>query len=244
MSAVSIRNVSKAFNEGKSNQVDALREVSLDVEPGEFVSLIGPSGCGKSTLLRLIANLLEPTAGEVAVNGKSATQARLDQDYGMAFQQAGLFDWRTVRKNIELPLELKGWDKSARRARAEEMLQLVQLPEFADHYPWQLSGGMQQRLQIARNLVTGPRLVFMDEPTGGLDVSVQARLLDLLRGLVREMGLSAIIVTHDLAVVRLLADRLMVMKDGRVVEQGLTDQVLDDPQHGYTQLLVSSVLQV
>ena len=113
-----------------------------------------------------------------------------------------------------------------------------------DDRPTAFSGGMQQRLQIARNLVTGPRLVFMDEPTGGLDVSVQARLLDLLRGLVREMGLSAIIVTHDLAVVRLLADRLMVMKDGHVVETGLTDQVLDDPQHAYTQLLVSSVLQV
>ena len=113
-----------------------------------------------------------------------------------------------------------------------------------DDRPSAFSGGMQQRLQIARNLVTGPRLVFMDEPTGGLDVSVQARLLDLLRGLVREMGLSAIIVTHDLAVVRLLADRLMVMKGGHVVEQGLTDQVLDDPQHAYTQLLVSSVLQV
>ncbi len=113
-----------------------------------------------------------------------------------------------------------------------------------DDRPTAFSGGMQQRLQIARNLVTGPRLVFMDEPTGGLDVSVQARLLDLLRGLVREMGLSAIIVTHDLAVVRLLADRLMVMKDGHVIESGLTDQVLDDPQHAYTQLLVSSVLQV
>jgi putative phosphonate transport system ATP-binding protein len=113
-----------------------------------------------------------------------------------------------------------------------------------DDRPTTFSGGMQQRLQIARNLVTGPRLVFMDEPTGGLDVSVQARLLDLLRGLVRDMGLSAIIVTHDLAVVRLLADRLMVMKDGHVVEAGLTDQVLDDPQHAYSQLLVSSVLQV
>ena len=113
-----------------------------------------------------------------------------------------------------------------------------------DDRPKHFSGGMQQRLQIARNLVTRPRLIFMDEPTGGLDVSVQARLLDLLRGLVRELRLSAIIVTHDLAVARLLADRLMVMKDGKVVESGLTDQVLDDPHHAYTQLLVSSVLQV
>ena len=113
-----------------------------------------------------------------------------------------------------------------------------------DDLPRRFSGGMQQRLQIARNLVTHPRLVFMDEPTGGLDVSVQARLLDLLRGLVRDLGLAVIIVTHDLAVARLLAHRLMVMRGGEVVESGLTDQVLDDPQHPYTQLLVSSVLQV
>jgi putative phosphonate transport system ATP-binding protein len=131
------------------------------------------------------------------------------------------------------------------RASAADWLDRVEIAETRiDDRPAAFSGGMQQRLQIARNLVTGPRLAFMDEPTGGLDVSVQARLLDLIRGLVRELGLSAIIVTHDLAVVRLLADRLMVMKDGRAVETGLTDQVLDDPQHPYTQLLVSSVLQV
>jgi putative phosphonate transport system ATP-binding protein len=131
------------------------------------------------------------------------------------------------------------------RGKATDWLERVEIDTARlDDRPTTFSGGMQQRLQIARNLVTGPRLVFMDEPTGGLDVSVQARLLDLLRGLVRDMGLSAIIVTHDLAVVRLLADRLMVMKSGRVVEAGLTDQVLDDPQHAYSQLLVSSVLQV
>ena len=131
------------------------------------------------------------------------------------------------------------------RATALDWLARVEIaPDRVDDPPTRFSGGMRQRLQIARNLVTAPRLVFMDEPTGGLDVSVQARLLDLLRGLVRRMGLSAVLVTHDLAVVRLLADRLMVMKDGRVVETGLTDQVLDDPRHAYTQLLVSSVLQV
>ena len=139
MSAVQVTGVSKIFNQGTPKQVDALIDVNLTVEPGEFVSLIGPSGCGKSTLLRLIANLLEPTTGSITVNGKSASQSRLDQDYGMAFQQAGLFDWRTVAKNIELPLELKGWDKEKRAARAQEMLELVKLPEFADLYPWQLS---------------------------------------------------------------------------------------------------------
>ena len=135
MSAVQVTGVSKIFNQGTPKQVDALIDVNLTVEPGEFVSLIGPSGCGKSTLLRLIANLLEPTTGSVMVNGKSASQSRLDQDYGMAFQQAGLFDWRTVTKNIELPLELKGWDKGKRAARAQEMLELVKLPEFAELNP-------------------------------------------------------------------------------------------------------------
>ena len=220
MSAVSIRNVSKAFNEGKSNQVDALREVSLDVEPGEFISLIGPSGCGKSTLLRLIANLLEPTAGEVAVNGKSATQARLDQDYGMAFQQAGLFDWRTVRKNIELPLELKGWDKSARRARAEEMLQLVQLPEFADHYPWQLSGGMQQRIAIARALAAHPPLLLMDEPFGALDEMTREYMQGELLRICAATGTTVVFVTHSIPEAVYLSHRVVVMspRPGRITK--------------------------
>ena len=155
--AVVVDGVGKTFATGKAARVDALVDVRLEVRAGEFVSLIGPSGCGKSTLLRIIANLLEPTSGAVTVNRKPAAQARLDQDYGMAFQQAGLFDWRTVRKNVELPLELKGWDAARRRARAEEMLALVKLPEFADHHPWQLSGGMQQRIAIARALAAHPR---------------------------------------------------------------------------------------
>jgi NitT/TauT family transport system ATP-binding protein len=169
VSALEVAGASKIFNQGTTKQVDALIDVNLTVNPGEFVSLIGPSGCGKSTLLRLIANLLEPTSGSVSVNNKTAAQARLDQDYGMAFQQAGLFDWRTVSKNIELPLELKGWDKAKREARAKEMLELVKLPEFADLYPWQLSGGMQQRIAIARALAAHPPLLLMDEPFGALD---------------------------------------------------------------------------
>ena len=142
----------KTFNAGTANQVAALVDIDLTVASGEFVSLIGPSGCGKSTLLRLIANLTEPTSGSIVVNGKPALQARIDQDYGMAFQQAGLFDWRTVARNVELPLELKGWDRARRRQRAMEMLELVKLDEFAGHRPWQLSGGMQQRVAIARAL--------------------------------------------------------------------------------------------
>ena len=139
ISAVEVIGASKIFNEGSDNQVDVLLDVNLTIAPGEFVSLIGPSGCGKSTLLRLIANLLEPTQGVISVNGKTSAQARLDQDYGMAFQQAGLFDWRTVSKNIELPLELKGWNKKKRAARAAEMLELVKLQDFGNMYTWQLS---------------------------------------------------------------------------------------------------------
>ena len=159
-----------------------LLDIDLVVAPRDFVALIGPSGCGKSTLLRLIANLIEPTSGTVLVNGKSARQSRLDQDYGMAFQQSGLFEWRTVRKNIELPLELKGWGKAKRRARADEMLELVQLAEFGDHLPWQLSGGMQQRVAIARALAAHPPLLLMDEPFGALDEMTREHMqAELLR---------------------------------------------------------------
>ena len=220
MCAVNIRNVSKAFNEGKPNQVDALRDVSLDVKQGEFVSLIGPSGCGKSTLLRLIANLLEPTSGEVSVNAKSAVQARLDHDYGMAFQQAGLFDWRTVRKNIELPLELKGWDKADRRARADEMLQLVQLPEFGDHYPWQLSGGMQQRIAIARALAAHPPLLLMDEPFGALDEMTREYMQGELLRICAATGTTVVFVTHSIPEAVYLSNRVVVMspRPGRITK--------------------------
>ncbi|SVA72516.1 uncharacterized protein METZ01_LOCUS125370, partial [marine metagenome] len=157
------------FGRGSAEEVTALSGVDLTVQPGEFVTLIGSSGCGKSTFLRLIGDLLEPTAGSVTVFGKSAHQARLDQDYGMVFQHAGLFDWRKVAGNIELPLELKGWSKADRSARSREMLDLVKLPDFGGHYPRQLSGGMQQRVSIARALSFEPRLLLMDEPFGALD---------------------------------------------------------------------------
>ncbi|MGA1332574.1 MAG: ABC transporter ATP-binding protein, partial [Ilumatobacteraceae bacterium] len=220
MTAVSIRNASKVFNQGKLNQVDALTNVALEVKQGEFVSLIGPSGCGKSTLLRLIANLLEPTSGEVVVNGKSASQARLDQDYGMAFQQAGLFDWRTVRKNIELPLELKGWDKSKRSARADEMLHLVQLPEFGDHYPWQLSGGMQQRIAIARALAAHPPLLLMDEPFGALDEMTREYMQGELLRICAATGTTVVFVTHSIPEAVYLSNRVVVMspRPGRITK--------------------------
>ena len=227
MSTVSVSNLSKIFNKGKANQVDALVDVSLSIEQGEFVSLIGPSGCGKSTLLRLIANLLDPTSGEIVVAGKTAQQARLDQDYGMAFQQAGLFDWRTVAKNIELPLELKGWDKSKREARAVEMLDLVKLPEFAGHFPWQLSGGMQQRVAIARALAAHPPLLLMDEPFGALDEMTREHMQAELLGICAATGTTVVFVTHSIPEAVYLSNRVVVMspRPGRITK--IVDVKLD-----------------
>ncbi len=211
--------VSKIFNPDKANQVDALIDVDLTVEPGELVSLIGPSGCGKSTLLRLIANLIEPTSGELAVNGKSARQARLDQDYGMAFQQAGLFEWRTVARNIELPLELRKWSKAERRARASEMLELVKLGEFANHHPWELSGGMQQRVAIARALSFRPRMLLMDEPFGALDEMTREHMQAELLRICSETGTTVVFVTHSIPEAVYLSNRVVVMspRPGRIV---------------------------
>jgi putative phosphonate transport system ATP-binding protein len=230
-------------------------DVSFDLWPGEVMGIVGESGSGKSTLLGCLAGHLAPDSGAVLFDGRD-TLAMPEAER----RQLARTDWAFVHQNPRDGLRMgvsAGGNVGERlmavgarhygdiRAAAADWMGRVELPaDRIDDRPAAFSGGMQQRLQIARNLVTGPRLVFMDEPTGGLDVSVQARLLDLLRGLVRGMGLSVVIVTHDLAVVRLLAHRLMVMQGGRVIEQGLTDQVLDDPQHPYTQLLVSSVLQV
>ncbi len=218
MSAVEVAQVSKVFNLGTADQVDALVDIDLTVEQGEFVSLIGPSGCGKSTLLRLIADLIEPTSGTVLMNAKPAHQARLDQDYGMAFQQSGLFEWRNVQKNIELPLELKGWDKPTRRARSLEMLELVKLGQFAKHMPWQLSGGMQQRVAIARSLAANPPLLLMDEPFGALDEMTREHMQTELLRIRKETGTTIIFVTHSIPEAVYLSDRVVVMspRPGRI----------------------------
>ena len=250
-----VRDVTKSYG----NRVGCA-DVSFDLWPGEVMGIVGESGSGKSTLLACLAGQMAPDRGAVIYDtrdrGPVDTRALSEPERRMLMRPDWALVHQTPRDGLRMGVSAGGnvgerlMAVGARhygdiRARAVDWLGRVGIAaDRVDDPPSAFSGGMQQRLQIARNLVTGPRLVFMDEPTGGLDVSVQARLLDLLRGLVREMRLSAVIVTHDLAVVRLLADRLMVMKGGRVVEAGLTDQVLDDPQHGYTQLLVSSVLQV
>ncbi len=234
--------------------------VSFELYPGEVLGIVGESGAGKSTLLRCLATQLEPTSGTVEYRGRdgvmrdvfalSEAERRLllRTDWGLVHQNPrdGLRMGVSAGGNVGERLMAVGERHYGQiRAQAGHWLQAVEIDlERMDDMPETFSGGMQQRVQIARNLVTRPRLMFMDEPTGGLDVSVQARLLDLLRRLVSELQLSAIVVTHDLGVVRLLAHRLIVMQGGRVVEHGLTDQVLDDPQHPYTQLLVSSILRV
>lgn len=235
------------------------RDVSLDIWPGEVLGIVGESGSGKTTLLNCISARQEPTMGSVEFMtrtdgmvdlykmSEASRRFLMRTDWGFVHQSPrdGLRMGVSAGGNIGERLMAVG-DRHYGdiRAAAGDWLEKVEFDlGRIDHMPSTFSGGMQQRLQIARNLVNGPRLVFMDEPTGGLDVSVQARLLDLLRALVSELKLSVVIVTHDLAVARLLAHRLMVMRRGEVVESGLTDQVLDDPQHPYTQLLVSSVLQ-
>lgn len=252
---LAVENLSRHFG-----RVRACEDVHFELHAGEVLGIVGESGSGKTTLLRCVSGRLAPTSGSVRFDVRHAglrdvfelperDRRRLQrEEWGFVHQNPrdGLRMRVSAGANVAEPLmNLGDRHYGNMRTRTVEWLSRVELElERIDDNPRNFSGGMQQRIQIARNLIHEPRIVFMDEPTGGLDVSVQARLLDLLRDLVRRLGLAAIVVTHDLGVARLLADRLMVMKNGRVVETGLTDQVLDDPQHAYTQLLVSAVLQL
>ncbi|HKY24380.1 MAG TPA: ABC transporter ATP-binding protein, partial [Gaiella sp.] len=224
---VRLEGVTKQF--GKAGVV-ALEDVGLDIGRGEFVSLIGPSGCGKSTLLRVVGDLIQPTGGAVEVNGKSAHQARLDRDYGIVFQDSVLFEWRTVARNIGLPLELAGWSRERRRERVQEMLELVELSGFEGHHPWQLSGGMQQRVSIARALSFEPALLLMDEPFGALDEMTRERLnLELLR-IWAASGSTVVFVTHSISEAVFLSTRVVVMspRPGRIT--GIVDVDLPQPR--------------
>jgi NitT/TauT family transport system ATP-binding protein len=216
---VQIRGVSKVFgSDKKDGGVEALREVDLTINRGEFVSLIGPSGCGKSTLLRLIGDLTSPSKGSVTVNGKPAHRARLDRDYGICFQAPVLFDWRTVEKNVQLPLEVSGVPAGERHSRAMEMLELVELGSFAQNRPWQLSGGMQQRVAIARALALKPQILLMDEPFGALDEMTRERMnLELLR-VWNRTGTTIVFVTHSIPEAVFLSTRVVVMsaRPGRI----------------------------
>lgn len=217
--AISVAGVHRVFTR-KKDEVVALSAVDLEVAAGEFVSLIGPSGCGKSTLLRLVADLDAPTDGSIHVFGKPARQARLDQDYGIAFQQAGLLPWRTVAGNVELPLKLHGFSRADRSARTAALLELVGLSDFAQHHPDQLSGGMQQRVAIARALAEQPRLLLMDEPFGALDELTRERMQNELVRICAETGAAVLFVTHSIPEAVFLSDRVVVMspRPGRILD--------------------------
>lgn len=235
-------------------------DLSLRLWPGEVLAVVGESGSGKSTLLNVVSTQMEPTAGRVRYRMRDGVMRDVFDLSEAERRMLMRTDWGFVHQDPTLGLRMNvsaGANVGERlmaigerhygrlRSAATTWLDRVEIEDDRiDDTPRAFSGGMRQRLQIARNLVSNPRLIFMDEPTGGLDVSVQARLLDLLRGLVNSLGLAAVVVTHDLAVARLLSHRIVVMRNGRVIETGLTDQVLDDPREPYTQLLVSSVLQV
>lgn len=251
---LSARGISLSFG-----AIDALLDVDIDLWPGEMLAIVGESGSGKTTLLNVLSGRTRPDQGAVMYRDPHGDRHDVHAMAEPALRALHRSDWGFVhqdpRQNLRMNVSAGGnvgerlMARGARhygdiRAEAIDWLTQVEIDAGRiDDLPRTFSGGMLQRLQIARTLVTHPRLVFMDEPTGGLDVSVQARLLDLIRSLVARLGIAVVLVTHDIAVARLLAHRIAVMQRGRVVETGLTDQVLDDPRHAYTQLLVSSVLQ-
>ena len=212
---VSIKGLGKTFGKGA---VTALQDIDLEIGKGEFVSLIGPSGCGKSTLLRIVGDIIDPSSGDVVVNGKPARRARLDRDYGIVFQSPVLYDWRSVARNIELPLEMLGWPRARRTQRVKEMVELVELTGFEGHHPWQLSGGMQQRVSIARAFSFSPALLLMDEPFGALDEMTRERLNMELLSVWGELQSTVIFVTHSIAEAVFLSTRVAVMsaRPGRI----------------------------
>lgn len=218
---VKLENLEKIFGEGASNPVHALTDINLHIENNDFISLIGPSGCGKSTLLRVVGDLIQPSSGVATVNGKSARQARLDRDYGIVFQAATLYDWRTVAKNVQLPLEVMHYSRAEKERRTQAMLKLVELSDFAAHFPWQLSGGMQQRVAIARALSFEPSILLMDEPFGALDEMTRERLNLELLNIWQKTGTTVLFVTHSITEAVFLSTRVIVMsaRPGRITDE-------------------------
>jgi oligopeptide/dipeptide ABC transporter ATP-binding protein len=252
---VQLEHVSRHFRLDRSGLVRAVDDVSLEIEPGKTLGLVGESGSGKSTLARLLVRLDEPTSGRIIFDGRDlATYSqrdlrRLRREMQIVFQDpfSALNRRKTVEQIISLPLEVHdtGMSRSARRARVAELLELVGLRrEHADAYPRQLSGGQCQRVSIARSLALGPKLVVLDEAVSAVDVSIQAQILNLLRDLQQELGLTYLFVTHDLSVVRYMSDTIAVMYLGRIVESGPRDRLFDDPQHPYTHALLASIPSV
>ncbi|WP_298430585.1 ABC transporter ATP-binding protein [uncultured Jannaschia sp.] len=224
MTTISAQSLDLTFQTG-DGPVHALKDVSLDVSEGEFVSFIGPSGCGKTTFLRCVAALETPTGGTLTVNGMTPDKARKARAYGYVFQAAGLYPWRTIGKNVTLPLEIMGYSKADRTARMEEVLELVELGSFANKYPWQLSGGMQQRASIARALAFDAPILLMDEPFGALDEIVRDRLNEELLALWARTTKTTLFVTHSIPEAVYLSTKIVVMspRPGRITD------IIDSP---------------
>jgi NitT/TauT family transport system ATP-binding protein len=218
---ITIQGVNKRYMSANGSVVQALQEIDLTIMEGEFISFIGPSGCGKSTLLRIVADLISVSDGNVRIKGHSPREARLKREYGFVFQSSTLYEWRTVQKNVELPLEVMKFSRSEREMRAKKMLELVELSDFAHHYPWQLSGGMQQRVSIARALAFEPQLLLMDEPFGALDEMTRERLNNELLSIWTAIpGMTVLFVTHNISEAVYLSSRVVVMspRPGRIRE--------------------------
>ncbi|MER2000653.1 MAG: ABC transporter ATP-binding protein [Lysinibacillus sp.] len=207
---IEINHVSMYYQTG-ATEVLALKDVTVDIQKGEFISLLGPSGCGKTTLLRLMADLLKPTEGTIHVSGSTPTEARLAQKYGIVFQSPTLYDWRKVKKNVSLPLEMMKIPKEQQQKRVDELLELVGLSKFKDKFPWQLSGGMQQRVAIARALATDPQILLMDEPFSALDEFSRERLNEELLSIWSKIGNTVVFVTHSISEAIFLSDRVFVL---------------------------------
>ena len=268
MSKLRVENLTKIFGDNEKEALDLMNQgktkeeilaatgatlgvnqATFDVKAGEIFVIMGLSGSGKSTLVRMLNRLIEPTNGNVYIDEANVSQMNKNdlrdirrKKISMVFQNFGLFPHRTILENTEYGLEVQGVPRAERQEKAEQALDNAGLLPYKDQFPDQLSGGMQQRVQIAKALSNYPPILLLDEVTTGLDLSVQADVLELIKEIQRDMGVSMIVVSHDLAIIRMLCDRTMVMLDGKVIEHGITDQILEDPQHEYTQQLVYSIL--